>query len=140
MTAITIHESTGPGGELVRTRLVCEDGALALASNDEQRPLPAGALLAVMKHYGKPLMVGDDEDAPPPPDVAALVAQGVRVEESLDVGDGHTLVRFRFLRRYDVIARDYLALFRPDAEALCEMATAVTGALEHLARRFAEDS
>jgi hypothetical protein len=132
---ITLHESTSPDGTRFRTRLVCEDGELAVGSAGELLPLPPGALVAVMKRYGKPLAIGG-EDAPAPPDVAALVAGGVPVEESLELGEGYTLVRFRFLRRYDVIARDYLALFRPDGEALCELATAVSAALDHLARRF----
>ena len=87
----------------------------------EPRPLPDGAVAAVMRRFGKPL----EMDAPP-------------AEETLDLGAGQTLARFRFLRRYDVIARDYLVYAAPGAEPLCEMATAVTGALEHLARRLAD--
>jgi hypothetical protein len=132
---MTIHESAGPDGELVRTRLSREHDGLALATGAEVARLPEGALHAVMKHYGKPLVVGEHEESPR--DVVALIASGTRVEETLDLGDGHTLVRFRFLRRYDVIARDYLALFRPDGEPLCELAASVTAALDHLARRFA---
>lgn len=96
---------------------------LSLAVGDEVLPLPDGALEAVMRRYGKPLEAKAEE---------------MMVDERLDLGDGSSLVRFRFMRRYDVIARDYLVLYRPDGEALCEMATSITAALDHLARRFAE--
>ncbi len=102
------------------TQLTVEDGALALVIGGARHPLPDGALPAVMRRFGKPL----EMDAPP-------------AEETLDLGAGATLARFRFLRRYDVIARDYLVYAAPAAEPLCEMATAVTAALEHLARRLA---
>ncbi len=102
------------------TQLTTEDGALVLVIGGARHPLPDGALPAVMRRFGKPL----ERDAPP-------------AEETLDLGDGETLARFRFLRRYDVIARDYLVYAAPEAEPLCEMATAVTAALEHLARRLA---
>ncbi len=105
------------------TQLTAEPGgALALVISGVRHPLPEGALPAVMRRFGKPL----ETDAPTPP-----------VEETLDLGAGATLARFRFLRRYDVIARDYLIYVAPEAEPLCEMATAVTAALEHLARRLA---
>lgn len=122
MPEITIHETTDETGALVRTRLSHEDGVLALTVGAEVLPLPDGALDAVMKRYGKALDAALGE---------------MMIDERLELGDGCALVRFRFMRRYDVIARDYLVLHRPDAEALCEMATAITAALEHLARRFA---
>lgn len=122
MSEITIHETTDDAGALVRTRLSNEGGVLALTVGAEVLPLPEGALDAVMKRYGKALDAPESE---------------MMIDERLDLGEGCTLVRFRFMRRYDVIARDYLVLHRPDAEALCEMATAITAALEHLARRFA---
>ena len=122
MPEITIHETTDEAGAPVRTRLVHEDGVLALAVGAELLPLPDGALAAVMKRYGKAL------DAP---------EADMMIDERLELGDGCALVRFRFMRRYDVIARDYLVLHRPDAEPLCEMATSITAALDHLARRFA---
>ena len=119
---ITIYETTDDAGALVRTCLHHEDGVFALRVAGELRPLPAGALDAVMRRYGKPL------DAP---------EREMMIDERLELGDGAALVRFRFLRRYDVIARDYLVLYREGAEPLCEMATSVTAALDHLARRLA---
>jgi hypothetical protein len=121
LATITLHEHTSEAGELVRTQLTADDFELALVVGGETWPLPEGAIAAVMRRFGKPLEVG----APP-------------AEETLDLGGGCALVRFRFLRRYDVIARDYLVYLAPGAEPLCEMATAVTAALDHLARRLAE--
>lgn len=122
MTEITIHESVGDAGALVRTTLARGENGLALRVDGELLPLPEGALDAVMKRYGKPL---DAREA------------DMMVDERLDLGDGRSLVRFRFMRRYDVIARDYLVLYAPDAEPVCEMATSIAAALDHLARRFA---
>ena len=122
MPEITIHETTDDTGAVVRTRLSREDGVSALSVGRDMLRLPDGALEAVMKRYGKPL------DAP---------ESDMMIDQRLELGDGCALVRFRFMRRYDVIARDYLVLYRPDAEPLCEMATSITAALDHLARRFA---
>jgi hypothetical protein len=119
---ITIHETTDEAGAPISTRLGHQDGVLALIVGGEVLPLPDGALEAVMKRYGKPLDAPESE---------------MMVDERLELGEGATLVRFRFMRRYDVIARDYLVLHRAGAESLCEMATSITAALDHLARRFA---
>jgi hypothetical protein len=119
---ITIHETTDAAGALVRTRLADVDGGLALRVGDEVLPLPDGALDAVMNRYGKALEAR---------------AEDMMVDERIELGEGRALVRFRFMRRYDVIARDYLVLYQPDAEPLCELATSVAAALDHLARRLA---
>lgn len=121
MGEITIHESAGPSGVLVRTRLVHEDGRFALAAGGDVLALPDGAVDAVMRRYGKPL---------------AVTSEDLRPLETLEIGAGRRLVRFRFMPRYDVIARDYIALIDTDPanEPLCELATAVTAALDHLAR------
>jgi hypothetical protein len=119
---ITIHETTDAAGALVRTRLRHEDGVFALRVGDELLPLPAGALDAVMKRYGKALDADERE---------------MMIDERLELGEGAALVRFRFMRRYDVIARDYLVLYRDGGEPLCEMATSIAAALDHLARRLA---
>ena len=89
---------------------------------EELLPLPDGALEAVMKRYGKPLDAQDGD---------------MMVDERLELDDGRALVRFRFMRRYDVIARDYLVLYEAEGDPLCEMATSIAAALDHLARRFA---
>lgn len=122
MPSIVIHEHTNAADALVRIELSFEEGTLALVSEGQARPLPAGALDAVMRRYGKPL-------AP-----ETLHAPGFGLQASLDLGGGRTLGRFRFRPRYDVIARDYLALFSPGEEPLCELAAAVTAALDHLAK------
>jgi hypothetical protein len=125
MPEITIHETTNAAGALVRARLSFEDQRLVFSVGDESMALPEGALEAVMRRYGKPL------DA---------AASEMMIDERLELGDGRALVRFRFMRRYDVIARDYLVLYGADGEALCEMATSITAALDHLARRFSASS
>ena len=119
---ITIHESTDADGGRVTTKLAQLEEGLALRIGEELLPLPDGALDAVMARYGKPL--------------DALEAE-MMVDERLELGEGRALVRFRFMRRYDVIARDYLVLYAPEREALCELATSIAAALDHLARRFA---
>jgi hypothetical protein len=118
---ITIHESTGERGELVTTRLSYEEGRLVITVAGEAMPLPDGALDAVMKRYGKPLGIDESE---------------MKIAERLELDDGRALVRFRFMPRYDIIAHDYLVLLVPGEEALCELATGVRAALEHLARRL----
>lgn len=123
MPEITIHESENVAEGLVKTRLVWEDGRLSLAVGETVRPLPEGALEAVLKRFGKPLGVSSDE---------------MKIDEQLELGGGRRLARFRFLARYDVIARDYLVLYTNDGEPLCELATSVTAALDHLARRFSD--
>jgi len=40
----------------------------------------------------------------------------------------------RHRARYDVIARDFLVLTRPDAPPLAELSTSIAAALVHLAR------
>ena len=120
--SITIHERTTPQGSLERTTLVSQDGGLALVTGSQTAPLPDGAVEAVLARYGKPMAIAESDAA---------------VEESLDLGEGRRLIRFRFRPRFDVIARDYLALCVPGEEPVCELAVAVTGALEHLARSLA---
>jgi hypothetical protein len=121
-SSITIHERTTELGDLQQTTLVAHDGGLALVSGSQFAPLPDGAVEAVLARYGKPMAIAESEAA---------------VQESLDLGRGRRLVRFRFRPRFDVIARDYLALYAPDREPVCELAVAVAGALEHLARSLA---
>jgi hypothetical protein len=133
MSEMVIHESTDASGRRVRTRLSLDagdadaagaSGELAIIVGDESFPLPEGALEAVMKRYGKPL---------------AVAVANLAVQERLDLGAGRSLVRFRFLARYDVIAHDYLALLGDgEDDPLCELATSVAAVLDHLARRLAE--
>ena len=104
------------------TYVVQEDGRLFLRRGGETAPLPDGAVEAVLARYGKPMAIAEG-------DLAKV--------ESLDLGNGRSLVRFRFRPRFDVIARDYLALYVPNEEPICELAVAVTAALEHLAKSLA---
>lgn len=123
MASITIHEHTTEQGALLRTTLEVRDGGLALVTGSEVAPLPEGALEAVLARYGKPLAFAEADAA---------------IEESLALGHDRRLIRFRFRPRFDVIARDYLALCVRGQDPVCELAVTVTGALEHLARSWAE--
>lgn len=122
MGSITIHERTTEQGAFERTCLQADEGGLSLVTGSRAAPLPDGALEAVLTRYGKPLAFAE-ADAP--------------VEEALELGQGRRLIRFRFRPRFDVIARDYLALCVPGQDPVCELAVTVTGALEHLARSLA---
>jgi len=133
---LLLHETSDESGARVQTHLVVRTGELFLSTGDTSLPLPPGALEAVMARYGKAIAIDDR----PIGDPAALAAAGGVLFESLDLGRGSTLVRFRFLRRFDVIARDYVALFAPGVEPVCELSAGVCAALDHLARRFAARS
>lgn len=128
MTPFLLYDHVQDDDTLSRISLrVDEDGSLVLLVSPDARaevppeelPLPEGALGAVMRRYGKPL---EESERP-------------ALDETLDLGDGRSLARFRFMARFDIIRRDWLLYREPGSEPLCEMATAVTAALEHLARR-----
>ncbi len=103
------------------TRLETVPGGLRVVVGEEEAGFVSlAALDAVMARYGKPLA----EDVTP---------RG----PSLDLGDGRALHRLRHLARYDVIARDFIVLVRPEREPLAELATTIAGALVHLARAHA---
>jgi|ERR1019366_1658827 hypothetical protein len=112
-----LHETTRADGSLERIHLLERDAILFLVDDDGEHALPEGALAIVMQRYGKPI------DPPFP-----------RAIETLALADGSKLVRFRHLAVYDVIARDYVMYEVPENEAVCELATAITAALSHLAR------
>lgn len=112
-----IHESTRADGSLERISLSERDSILFLVDDDGEHALPEGALEAVMVRYAKPLEV-----------------PMTNVVDTLELSNGTKLTRFRHLATYDVIARDYIAYETPENEAVCELATAVTAALSHLAR------
>jgi hypothetical protein len=115
---LLLHERTLANGALERTWLEAEGGVLYLHIEGQARAVvPIGVLEAVMRRYGKPL--ADDVEM-----------QGPRV----DVG-GCELSVLRYRPRYDVIAKDYFVYAPAGGEALAELATAVTGALEYLLQR-----
>jgi hypothetical protein len=112
-----IHEATKTDGSLERIFLREHAGILFLVDDAGEHALPEGALDAVMRRYAKP-----------------LESPMTNVVETLELSNGAKLTRFRFLAIYDVIARDYIAYETPENEPICELATAVTAALSHLAR------
>jgi hypothetical protein len=75
-----------------------------------------------MVRYGLPLESG-------------LSAQG----DSLDLGGGHRLRRFRFHAVVDADGRDYLVWERPDHEPVAVIATHATAALRYLVLRLAQE-
>ena len=118
-----IHEFTLENGELSPIELTRHRDALFLTRENVTRPIPDGALAAIMKRYGAPL----DEGA------------RFREVDALELGPGERLRHIRHLDFYDVIARDYLIYEAPGIEPACAMATTVAGALEHLARALTSD-
>jgi hypothetical protein len=96
-----------------------------LRIEDEAGPsgeLSVAALDRVMVRYGLPLESG-------------LSAQG----DSLDLGGGHRLRRFRFHAVVDADGRDYLVWERPDHEPVAVIATHATAALRYLVLRLAQE-
>ncbi len=114
---LLLHESPRADGSFERVFLELGDGGLALKDDAGAHPLPEGALAAVMQRYGKPL-----EGALP------------KGEETLTLGEGERLVRFRHKSIFDVIGKDYIAYEAEGHETLAELATAITAALSHLAK------
>lgn len=112
-----IHEVTKENGSLEKIFLSERDTTLFLVDDSGEHALPEGALDAVMRRYAKP-----------------LESPMTNIVDELVLASGAKLTRFRFLAIYDVIARDYIAYETPKNEAICELATAVTAALSHLAR------
>jgi hypothetical protein len=68
----------------------------------------------------------------PLPD-GALEAVMKRYGKALDAPESEMMVD----ERLELGEGSYLVLYRPNEEPLCEMATSITAALDHLARRFA---
>lgn len=118
-----IHEITLDDGTLSPVDLSLHRDALFLTREKVARPVPDGALAAVMKRYGAPLDAGAK----------------LREVDVLELGPGERLRHVRHLDFYDVIARDYLVYEAPGVEPACAMATTVAGALEHLARAASRD-
>ncbi len=115
---LTIDEHLRDDGTSETTRLDLVEGRLRVSVGDALTgELPVRAIDVVMDRYGKPL----DE---------AELADGPRLE----LGDGRALRLLRHRARYDVIARDFLVLERPDAPPVAELSTSIAAALVHLAR------
>jgi len=112
-----VGERTMPDGSLAPVTLAIDgDRAVLSLHNTHIGELPIEAIDVVMRRYGKPL------------DPSVAVPEG-----GLALGEVGRLVHIRFLARYDVIARDWLVLVRPNEEPLAELAVSVVAALEHLA-------
>lgn len=115
-TTLLLHETFGDGEEALVVTLTRETERLVLSYPGGATDLEADVVVAVMNRYGKELEPSIEARGP-----------------SVALDEEHTLVRIRHLARYDVIARDYVVLVRPGGAPLVELATAVAGALVHLA-------
>ncbi|MBK6694213.1 MAG: hypothetical protein IPG50_18700 [Myxococcales bacterium] len=121
VTALTLHESASPSGELYKVSLDVREGTLIIVCGAEAFAVPDGALAATMARYGGPF------------DPTERVADaGV-----LALGATERLRHVRHLARFDVVARDFVVHESPNQEALCALATTVAGALEFVARASA---
>jgi hypothetical protein len=118
---LLLHESARADGSLEPVYLTHGEGELALADDAGVHPLPEGALAAIMRRYAKPL-----EGALP------------KSDEELALGEGERLVKFRHKSMFDVIGKDYIAYEVAGEETVAELATAVTAALDHLAKAYAK--
>ena len=101
-----------------RVRVIDDDGV--------DGELSVLAVERVMIRYGKPL----DE---------AVALPAVRDGETLDLGDGRRLRRWRYHTPVDAMGRDYLVWERPGEEPLAVIATTATAALRYLVLRNAAE-
>lgn len=115
-TTLLLHETFGDGDRALVVTLTREPDSLVLSYPGGATELEAAVVVAVMGRYGKEIDPSIEVRGP-----------------SLALDDTHTLVRMRHLARYDVIARDFVVLVRPNGPPLVELATSVAGALVHLA-------
>jgi len=119
---LKIHEITEADGSLTEVAVAVEAGAVGLVTAGKFLPLPAGAVDAVVRRFGGPLEPSE-----------TLREVGV-----LPLPDGRAIRHVRHLARFDVIARDYVALTPAGADdEYVALATTVAGAWMHLARGFA---
>jgi hypothetical protein len=93
---------------------------LWLAEGETERLLPEGCLPPVFEKFAVPL------------------AEDVALEgDAMELPGELRLTRFRYRPRFDVIARDYLALERPGREPRAALGPTIAGALRHLATALA---
>jgi len=111
-------------GHLARTYAALVDGQLRIDDEGVGPELAHGALSIaavdrVMGRYGLPLEAG------------------LRVDgDSLDLGEGRCLRRFRFHAKVDAEPRDYLVWERRGEEPIAVLATHATAALRYLVLRL----
>ncbi len=118
---LKIHEVTEADGSLTAIAVSVEAGAVGLVTAGRFLPLPDGALDAVVRRFGGPLEPSET----------------VREVGALPLPDGRSIRHVRHLARFDVIARDYVALTPVGGDdEYVALATTVAGAWMHLARGF----
>jgi hypothetical protein len=122
LKTLLLHESLSVDGARQTVELGVEGESLLVIIDGEAKAIPREALDHVMDRYGKPLEAGTALTGP-----------------TLDLGHGVTLQTLRHKTFFDVIARDFVVLTRPGKEPLCELSTAISAVLAHLAHAVAEE-
>lgn len=115
---LKIHETTTTAGAFASVALDVRDDTLVLVDAEGERPLPAGAVPAVLRRFGAPIE----------PDTK------LNEVARLALPDGSLIRHVRHLARFDVIGKDWLVWEPPGGEPLIALATTVAGALAHLAK------
>jgi hypothetical protein len=115
---ILIDEHLADDGAPVQTWL--DDGVVQRGDQPPMR-LPAGAIAAVMRRYGRPLEDGVE----------------IVVVEELAI-DGGALRRVQFRAAVDASSRDWLVWLAPGVEPVAALATTIAAPLLHLAARLAQ--
>ena len=115
-TPLLLHESHGSDGSPLRVELRRGQAGLELWYEGKVCELDAEVIFAVFDRLAREL---DDAVTLEP--------------HAFDLGGGASLRALRHLARYDVIARDYVVLERPNQVPLVELSTSITAALVHLA-------
>lgn len=118
---LLLHEwFDAAGARRIATLRVDGPEVVYVGEEGEALPLPKGAIVKVFERYGRPLA----------PAVSGAAPQVVLPE-------GGRLVALRHRARFDVLARDFLVLYRDGEPPLCELATGIAAALAHLAHAAA---
>jgi hypothetical protein len=112
---VLLHETFLDDGALWRATLDCDGTRCFCETEDERVEFPEAWLHQVFARYAKAL--------------ESAVAHPI---EALRLPSGARLVRFRFLPRYEVIAKDYLALEDDQNAPVGELAVTLARPLLHL--------
>lgn len=123
---VLLLETHQADGDTARTWLEQGGSGLGLrregyGPEPEFLPLMPGSVQRVMQRYG----------GIPSEDLASTV---IGLAPELTLEDQSTLASFRFLARYDVIAKDYLVWRPAGAPPRLELSVSVAAALTHLGR------
>jgi hypothetical protein len=113
---LRLFETWSRDGRKLETYLRIRNGLIEFDEPEQTTEMPLRVLEAVFRRYGRPLEL---EIAP--------------VGPRLQLSDSVTIMHFRYLARFDVIAKDYLVWIYQERETLAELATGIVAALSHIA-------